>query len=317
MIRDVPSLYDTILKVIARYPTKSLTKASCEKLMKAIENNYFGEDVDILQIILNQVIDAGRMTDDAVPTLVYKNRRELSLSNSKISGKYLVSAANLCSTHLLKLDVSGCFQVADHQILEVLGKFCPNLYKLNVRNCRKLTDEFLVSFINQKYYSNLRELNIGGNFNITDKGVSYFIENNPHMNEFTELMLSGLQISDETILLISKKCKSLIALGLGYCDLKETTIQHLLIKIGSQLEIFDWSWPSTNPVVTNPQPSTFFVIDSLATLCPSLKEIDLTGNRNMSLQSIAELIERKLLSVSLSVFFFSFLFFVLTLCFVG
>jgi hypothetical protein len=301
MNRDVTSLYDTILKVIARYPTKSLTKASCEKLMKAIENNYFGEDIDMLQIILNQVIDGGRMTDDAVPILVYKNRRELSLSNSKISGKYLVSAANLCSTHLIKLDVSGCFQVADHQILEVLGKFCPNIRKLNVRNCRKLTDDFLISVIDSKYYQNLRELNIGGNFNINDKGVSYFIENNPYINEFTELILSGLQISDETIMLISRKCKSLTSLGLGYCDLKETTIQNLLTKIGSQLEVFDWSWPSSTSVVTNPQPSTFFVIDSLATLCPSLKEIDLTGNRNMSLQGIAELIERKLLSVSLLV----------------
>jgi hypothetical protein len=85
MNRDVPTLYDTLLKLLARYPGKCMTKASCEKLMKAIENDCFG-NIDIVQIILNQIIDAGRMTDDAVPTLIYQDRRDLSFSNSKISG---------------------------------------------------------------------------------------------------------------------------------------------------------------------------------------------------------------------------------------
>lgn len=318
MLREVPPLYDAVLKVIARYPSKSLTKSKCEKLMDALKNQCFG-DRDIIQILLNQIIDGGRMTDDAMPTFIYDKRQELSFSNSKISGKYLVSATSYCGQNLLKLDISGCFQINNEHIYKLLEQ-CPNLMKLNIKNCRKLNDDLFHYIINNYNKTcQIIEFNIGGNFNITDDGIQFFINHYYKNDELIELSLSGLNISDETILLISKKCKSLISLGCGYLDLKETTIQTLMNQLGSQLEIFDWSWPSTNPVVQNVQPSAAFIVDTLTTLCPSLREVDLTGNRNLMLPHIIDFIERKLASVSqiylsydvlskLTSFFFSFLF---------
>lgn len=210
-------------------------------------------------------------------------------------GKYLVGATSLCEENLVKLDVSGCFQVNNHHVVSVLEQ-CPNIYRLNVRNCRKITDELLENIVTSNY-NNLTEFDFGGNFNITDDGVRKFIDNYSSAAQITSLSISGLQISDETILLIAKKCKSLTSLGCGYLDLRETTIQTLMTKLGSQLEFFDWSWPSTAPVVRNVQPSAVFIVDTLTTLCPSLREVDLTGNRNLTLPNIIELIERKLTSV--------------------
>jgi hypothetical protein len=229
-------------------------------------------------------------------------------------GKYLVSATSLCEQNLLRLDVSGCFQVNNHHVIAVLEQ-CPNIFKLNLKNCRKLTDELLDNIVTSNY-SNIIELDIGGNFNISDKGVSNFIENYPSTSHLTMLSLSGLQISDETILLIAKKCKNITSLGCGYLDLRETTVHTLMTKLGSQLEFFDWSWPSTTPVVRNVQPSAIFVVDTLTALCPSLREIDMTGNKNLTLSNMIEFVERKISSVMLSFYYILLLLLLLMFLFV-
>jgi hypothetical protein len=88
MNRDIPSLYETILKLIARYPSKCLTTAACERLLKAIAKGKFG-DTDMVQVIFNQVIEAGRMTDEAMPVIVFEGRQSIVIPNSKISGNLL------------------------------------------------------------------------------------------------------------------------------------------------------------------------------------------------------------------------------------
>ena len=74
-----------IIRQISVTPSKIMTEAACRKLMQALENGCNLGD-DIIQSIVSKVIEAGRMTDEAVPSFVYKNRKELLLANSKVSG---------------------------------------------------------------------------------------------------------------------------------------------------------------------------------------------------------------------------------------
>lgn len=80
--QDIRSI---IIRQISVTPTKCMTEKSCEKLIAAIDKGVqFGGD--IIQEIVSKIIEAGRMTDEAVPTFVYKNRISLNLANSKVSG---------------------------------------------------------------------------------------------------------------------------------------------------------------------------------------------------------------------------------------
>jgi hypothetical protein len=43
----------------------------------------------MVQVIFNQVIEAGRMTDEAMPVIVFEGRQSIVIPNSKISGNLL------------------------------------------------------------------------------------------------------------------------------------------------------------------------------------------------------------------------------------
>lgn len=43
-------------------------------------------EIDICQLVVNYVAEAGRFTDEAIPPSFFANRKKLSLKNSKITG---------------------------------------------------------------------------------------------------------------------------------------------------------------------------------------------------------------------------------------
>jgi hypothetical protein len=233
-----------------------------------------------------------------------------------ILGKYLVTGTNLAGANLVCLDISGCFQVTDAHVTTVLEQ-CPNITKLNVKNCRKITNTILEgicrlaqspSSSSKSKKLKILELNIGGNFNISDAGVRNFLEKYSVVAEMTEFSLSGLKISDDTLRLLAMRCKSIKRVGLSYLDLRETTYELLFKEVGNQLEVLDWSWSSTTPLSINiNQPSAQFVVDSLVNSCINIKEVDLTGNKNLAVNHIVDLIEKKLAPVSLMLPFFDHL----------
>lgn len=210
-----------------------------------------------------------------------------------------MSVVETCSNELVELNVTGCFQIMDQHLITIFAR-CPKLKVVQVGNCRKLTDEFLNGIVSQQGLK-LRQLDIGGNFNITDDGVRNFIKQYRHINLLEELSLSGLPISDETILLLSQQATGLRSLGLSYLDLKESTILTVLQTLGKQLEKLDMSWPSSTPHARNTQVSAVFLVENIPALCPMLTHLDLTANRNLTLPHVQEIIERKL---SYQVYFF-------------
>lgn len=209
-----------------------------------------------------------------------------------ISGNYVRKLLNFCASTLTSLDVSGCFQVTEEVLHTVLEK-CPNLRRLNVKNCRKLTNNFLDDILTFPSLT-LQELNFGGNFNINDVGIRNFVRNYRNIHMLENFGFSGLEVQDETISLIGQKCFGLKVLEMAYLDVREATLADLLASIGRQLEKLDIAWLSTTPNAKNAQPAAKFIVDTLCTNCPLLTELDLTANRNLQLPHIQELVDRKL-----------------------
>jgi len=85
MSREIPPLSEYIIKVLARYPVKCMTETACANLLQAQRTGSF-RDVDMVHVIVSNIIEAGRMTDDAIFPTIFKNRNTLFLSNSKVSG---------------------------------------------------------------------------------------------------------------------------------------------------------------------------------------------------------------------------------------
>lgn len=95
MSREIPTLSDLVIKVIARYPSKCMTEEACGELLDAITKGCFS-GVDIIQLVVSNIIEAGRMTDEGVHPSIFLNRSVLSLANSKISGLFFQIARLIC-----------------------------------------------------------------------------------------------------------------------------------------------------------------------------------------------------------------------------
>ncbi len=215
-----------------------------------------------------------------------------------------MKAIENCSSTLVRLDVHGCFQVDDGKLADVLES-CPGLISINVRNCRKITDKFLETLVKNPR-SQLQELDIGGNFNMTNFGVRTFIEKFAGASRLTLFSVSGLPVLDDTVRLMVKKLKSITTLGLAYLDLSEQTWENTLKELGTQLVKIDISWPSTTPLARNPQPSADKLVECIVN-CPNLVDIDITGNKMFSYSHVVDLVEQRYSQViSLSIIAFLF-----------
>ena len=102
--REIPTLFITLLKFIAKQPGICLTPAAVRKSAEAIRKRYgdyrklkffailkfknYSEDseLDVCQLVVKYVAESGRYTDEAIPPFFFANRKVLSLRNTKISG---------------------------------------------------------------------------------------------------------------------------------------------------------------------------------------------------------------------------------------
>lgn len=196
----------------------------------------------------------------------------------------------LSKKKLTALDASGCFQV-DANIMRQCLRDCPALAHLNLRSCRKLTNNFMDVLI-EGHAPHLLSLNIGGNYNINDDGISTLLSYSNSSN-LQELILSGLTIRDTTLLDVAEQCTSLVSLGLGHLDLRESVLREVLGRLGGRLEKLDLSWLNTVVPCYVPPPNADIIIDLLVGQCLRLVDLDLSGNKGITASHLADLIERK------------------------
>jgi len=273
------------LKVLAKYPTKCISEAQLRSGFKMLPEDQHDE---VVQNIITYVTNAGRMDDSALPLLAFReNRTYLDLKNTKLTSDYFKKVIDRCGAHLERIDVTGCFQV-DDALVKYMLESCPNMQVLVIRNCRKLTDLALEHVV--QYGQNIRDLHVGGNFNMTTAGVERFVDKNPALKKFTGLHLSGLRLTSEILAKVGHKCGSLRALSLSYSDVPEAHLRALLEKVGKKLESLTVAWMlALNPEV---QCGPDFV-EFIGRVCPMLTDLDISGLRGVATTCIEDLVSTK------------------------
>ena len=87
MNREVPPLFEIVLKLIAKKPGIYMTESS---LMRFNNISYFKKEFDMIQTLIDAITEAGRLTDEIFPLQLFRNDREiLSIKNSKLTAKYI------------------------------------------------------------------------------------------------------------------------------------------------------------------------------------------------------------------------------------
>jgi hypothetical protein len=287
----VPSLKVTALKDIAKLPTKCVTDARLRRALK-VGPASAADRFDLAQTLVDYITEAGRFTDDVLPPWLFQaGRQALRLKNSKISGKYLGRIVDSVGGNLVELDVSGTFQIDDAAVAYVLAK-CPQLRVLNIRNCRKITDATLDTVVTKG--THLTALDIGGDVNISAAGVRSLVESKK-MGMLRELNLSGLPVRDDVLGVVARGGHRLTALGIGFTDIGEGALREFLMQRGGQLERLGLHWLCTS--ATSPPESQLtaeFVFDFLATQCPLLTDLDVSGQKHVSAPALQQFVDAKL-----------------------
>jgi hypothetical protein len=279
------SLSVLALKVVAKYPTKCINESRMRKGFRCLPEDRHDE---VVQSIINYVTDAGRMDDDALPTMAFRSTlKDLCLKNTKLTGAYFEKVIDRCCSNLETIDVMGCFQVDDVLLKYMLEK-CPKVHTLSVRNCRKLTDESLLHIINHGL--GITVLHLGGNFNMTREGVERFFDTHPRLKSITGLHMSGLDLTPSILAKVGKKCTSLTELSIAYSEVPEADIRALLEMVGSQLESLNIGWLFS--IEADTHCSTDF-LDFVGRVCPRLTHIDISGLKGVGSSMIENLVSTK------------------------
>lgn len=301
IVREIPQLSVFILKEIAKKPSIYVTENALKKLRN--HHDLLLQNYDSVQTaIIDAVTEAGRFTDEAIPQTFFSfnsfSRKSISLKNSKLSGPKICQIIE-CYPNLESIDVSGCFQVDDDTIKFIILNV-KNLQHLVIRNCRKLTDKtFDLIIENNKSLTNLKEINVGGNFNMTRDGIASLFKCKHLMKTLESLNIAGLPVNDSIVSLISLNCKTLKSLFIGYADISEQEILRCLEAIGSKLEILSLSWICTVSGSINIQINSEALVAAVLNTCPKLTEIDLSGLKSFNLANAQTLLDFKYQKASL------------------
>jgi len=164
------------------------------------------------------------------------------------------------------LDLTGVNSITDDLIHQLL-KECPNIHRLSLKNCRKLTNRSLESI--STYLPQLTCLDIGGTYNMRADAVLHTVNQLPLL---TELYASGLQHwNDVTITqLVELRPTQWKGLGIGFCFATAAGLRHALGQT-TNLERLNLAFCETS-------------VDSgflgfLGRSLPSLTVLDIRGNQ--------------------------------------
>ena len=100
---------------------------------------------------------------------------------------------------LATLDLNGVHSLTDDALLEDLLQFQPNIRRLSLKNCRKITGKGLTTVA--KYLPELTSFDVGGSFNINPSDVINMVRIHPGTaaGTLTEIHASGVGWTDELL----------------------------------------------------------------------------------------------------------------------
>lgn len=114
--------------------------------------------------------------------------------------------------HVGVLDLTGMHTLTDDLVEKLLASM-PNLQRLSIKNCRRLTGKSLMSIA--VHSPNLTCLDVGGSYNMTTSELLTILPSLPHLDE---LYAGGLGWTDASLLQLANE-RSWKGMGFGFSAL--------------------------------------------------------------------------------------------------
>lgn len=203
------------------------------------------------------------------PSLVHVSLGSLSLHNCTIADETIGSMikADMC-VHLAALDLTGLRGLTDN-LATMIFEVSPNIQRLSLKNCRKITGKTVKQLILLK---KMEFLDVGGCFNVTTTDILRVI---PSLPELTELHASGILWNDESVQALVSVRDFWKGLSLGFSnDLTQPVLRESLLQLGDSLQSL--ALPFCENVVDNA------LLGVLGRNMPILQFLDLRGNGSLS-----------------------------------
>lgn len=242
--------------------------------------------LDVLQSYLDSMVELGRMDDTRLGTNFWsewkfhthpsKKRKmppklavaSLSLHNASI-GETTVKAMvkSGMGDCLACLDLTGSHTLTD-SVVDHLLQHCPNLKRLSLKNCRRLTNASLQSVVT--YCPQITCLDIGGTYNMTTSVVMDCI---PQLDHLNELYASGLGWTDHTLSQLVETKSDWKGLGLAFSIVTGSGLRMSLAQCG-QLEILNIAFCEAA--------CDSSLLGYLGRSLPLVKALDIRGNNQIT-----------------------------------
>jgi hypothetical protein len=166
------------------------------------------------------------------------------------------------------LDLTGIRGLTD-DLATAIVKASPNIQRLSLKNCRKITGKTARQLMPLK---KLQCLDVGGCFNMTTTDILEII---PSLPELNELHASGLLWNDASVQALVEVRDTWKGLSLGFStDLTQAALRESLVQLGDSLESL--ALPFCENVVDNA------LLGVLGRNMPVLQYLDLRGNPGLS-----------------------------------
>jgi hypothetical protein len=173
--------------------------------------------------------------------------------------------------HCAVLDLTGVQGLTD-ELTAQLWAVMPNLERLSLKNCRRVTGKTLHTLANGPMASKLQCLDIGGCANVTTKDV---LEVVPSLPALTELHASGLQWSDQYVRSLVELRDTWKALSFGFSlYLTQNSLRESLMLCADTLQSLALHF--CDNAVDNA------LLGILGRNLPNIRFLDLRGNPNLN-----------------------------------
>ncbi|CAM9102873.1 unnamed protein product [Scytosiphon promiscuus] len=293
------SLEDTCFLKIAESPDLSLkpqrvqkaffSKSARKLVRRSTEMGAAGggggkgamDTVRLRQKIITKLVNEGRGmagSFPAPPAFLDDTFTSVSLANSKIGDSFVQDTLSVRCPMLRSVDLTACFYIRDVSIEALLSR-CSRVERLSLRNCRKLTDLALNHIV--RYGKNLAAVDIGGCFNVTASGVDALCAVHPNAHRFTELDISGIMVTTNTLEIICRQCRRLEVLRMGFIEYMENTLTELLPPLVGNLRSLHLHW---NTCVTDE------LLSWVGRSMPRLEDLNLCGCSKVSVDGVSDML---------------------------
>ena len=280
----------------------NLPIVACKAPDGSLVMEYASPALDCLQSIIDSLVELGRMDDSrlkkhffeewrcnvllaAGQPLTKKRRRASDSSNTsgKNSGNALGSLSlynctvshdtidamieSQMGNHLACLDWTGVHGLLDEMLVKLLPH-CPNLRRISLKNCRRVTVKSLRSIA--QYQARLECLDVGGAFNISADDV---LEVAPTLTALTEMHASGLGWTDETVArLMDLRPWNKVSLAFSF-RLTQASLRQSLMNVADTL--VSLALPFCDQTVDNA------LMGMLGRNLPAVQYLDVRGNASL------------------------------------